>query len=96
MSIQAVRLAKTSKIFYRNGFRKVIVLLFFSLALNGLLSFAIYNKIINMKVPAYYSTNGLTPPEILAPMSEPNYSFKALLPPDPDRDEDDEVMMTYG
>ena len=74
----------------------MIVLIFISLAVNGLLSFGIYNKIINQKIPAYYSTNGITPPGILDPLPEPNYSFKALLPPDPDRDGDDEVMMTHG
>lgn len=96
MSIQAVRQVKTSKVFYRNGFRKAIVLIFFSLILNGILSFGIYNQIIHQKVPAYYSTNGMTPPGELEPLSEPNYSSKALLPPDPDSVDDDEVVMSHG
>lgn len=95
MSIQAVRQVKTSKVFYRNGFRKVIVLIFFSLILNGILSFGIYNIIIHQKVPAFYSTNGLTPPGELEPLSEPNYASQALLPPDPDSDENDEVIMSH-
>lgn len=96
MTIQAVRLVRTSKVFYRNGFRKVIVLIFFSLLLNTLLGFGIYNKMINQKTPDFYSTNGLTAPASLNMRLEPNYSSKAILLPDPQSDDDDEVMMTHG
>ena len=96
MTIQAVRLVRTSKVFYRNGFRKVIMLLFFSLVINTLLGFGIYNKMINQKIPDFYSTNGLTAPAALNMLLDPNYSSKALLKPDPDHDDDDEVMMSHG
>lgn len=79
MSIQAIRLAKTNKTFVRNSFRKVIVLLFFSLVLNALFAFGIYNKFINRETPPFYATNGITPPIELNPLSHPNYSSKPLL-----------------
>ncbi len=95
MTVQAIRLAKTSKTFYRNSFRKVILLLFFSLILNGLFAFGIYNQIIHLKEPFYYSTNGITPPKKLNPLTRPNNSSKALLDPAPVLD-DGEEMMNYG
>lgn len=94
MSIQKVREIKSNKVFMRNCFRKVIVLLFCSLFLNGLLCFGIYTNMINRKLPDYYSTTGLTPPLKLKPLSEPNYTSKALLESAPEYD-DNEAIMTY-
>ena len=95
MTIQVVRLAKTSKTFHRNNFRRVIILLIISLALNALFAFGIYSQFISKKVPTFYSTSGITPPIKLDPLPEPNYSSKPLL-------EEDKVMIngdtivTYG
>ena len=94
MTVQAIRLAKTNKTFYRNSFRKVIVLLFFSLILNGLLGFGIYTKLVNLKEPKYYATSGVAPPVRMEVLEQPNYSSEALLETDP-VPEPDKAIMKY-
>lgn len=94
MTVQAIRLAKKSKTFHRNSFRKVIRLLLVSLSLNCVLAFAIYTKFVNLPEPDYYATNGVTSPSFLKAMSHPNYTSKYLLPSE-QKAEDNVEMMSY-
>lgn len=92
MTKQAVRAIKDSKTFYRNGFRKIIVMLIVSLVFNGLFAFGIYQKLITKKKTEYYSTSGITVPLELNVLDKPNYSSEALLKPDPIYDSEEAAL----
>lgn len=73
----------TSKNFYRNYFRRVVTLTFFSLLLmNGLIVSVFYMR-VTRPAPDYYATNSAGFITRLTPMLQPNMSSTALLPPDP-------------
>lgn len=74
---------KDSKFFYISTYRKASSALIFSLSLNILLMLAIYYLKTHQPLPDFYATNGITPPVLLSPMAQANYSDTALLPPDP-------------
>lgn len=84
MSVQKLRSQKERKHFFRNSFRNVLWLIYASLFLNILFIIGIYQVIINREEPDYYATSGIKPPIKLSPMSQPNYSSEALLPPAPE------------
>ena len=95
MTIQAMRLAKKTKTFHRNSFRKVINLLIISLGLNCILAFAIYSKFVSLPEPTYYATSGITAPIRLAARDKRNYSSIPLLKSDQGAN-DSVGMMSYG
>lgn len=92
MSIQSLREARTSKHFYRNGFRRTVWLLMISLIINGLLIWGIYTKLVNKIEPRYYSTSGVKAPIELQARSRPNDSTQYLLPPDPKTESDESLI----
>jgi len=74
---------KQRKNFYVSSFRKAVFFLLVSLLLNCLLVVGIYYKHITKPRRDYYATDGIGAPIQLTSMLQPNYSSKALLPPDP-------------
>ena len=83
MSQQSVREIKLRKGFYRNSFRRAVVMLILSLIVNLSLIAVIYYKLVTKPGHDFYATSGIKPPIKLDPMPTPNYSSKYLLPPDP-------------
>ena len=79
---------KQSKGFYVRTYRLALKLMMVSLFLNALLIAAVALAYIKRPSVHFYATNGsialmaIRPLE-LTPMDSPNYSDKALLPPDP-------------
>lgn len=76
-------LIKHSKNFNMRIYRKGIVVLIGSLALNFLLVIGIFYVFMHFPQRDYYATNGETPPEQLKPLMAPNMTSEALLAPDP-------------
>lgn len=83
MGQAALAKLKTSKNFYVSTFRACTRLLYISLLINLILGVAIYYVYFHQPSRNYYATNGVTAPEPLAPMAQPNNSSYPLLPPDP-------------
>lgn len=74
---------KESKWFYVRTYRRIGVWVLMMLLLNGvLLAFLAYSY-LNRGIPDFYATNGYLVPIKLTPLTAPNYSTEALLPPDP-------------
>lgn len=73
---------KRSKLFYVNTYRRVSSVLLVSIGLNAILGTVLYFVYINQPGRDFYATNGITSPEKLTPLLEPNYASEALLAPD--------------
>lgn len=87
MSRETWTLIKQSKRFYVTTYRKAGTALLFSAILNVILIIGIYYAHFNQFIPAHYATNGITPPEMISPMKQPNYGPTPLLPNDPENDD---------
>lgn len=87
MSRSTWDLIKKSKTFYVRLFHWTGTLLIISLITNAILISSIYYVYINRPAIVYYSTNGITAPDRLQALSEPNFSSTALLAPDPVNDD---------
>jgi intracellular multiplication protein IcmM len=92
MSRETWRLIKQSKRFYVNTFRMSGNALFFSMIINLILGLAIYYLYFNQPEHDFYSTNGVTAPIMLTPLDAPNDTSVALLPDDPENDDDNKVI----
>lgn len=88
MGRQAWHLIKRKNFFYIQTFRKAGAFLLISLVLNAVFIVAIYFAFTHQPERDFYATSGVTDPVKLTPMSTPNYSSEALLPPDPVNDDD--------
>lgn len=83
MSKQTLRAIRQRKGFYRNSYRRAVVMMIFSLLLNIGLIGGIYYKLVTMPERDFYATSGIKPPIELKAMATPNYSSKYLLAPAP-------------
>ncbi len=73
---------RTQRYFYVSTYRKIILLMIFSVSFNVIL-FALGSYIFfNEQAPEYYGTNGATNPVQLSAINTPNYSSTPLLPDD--------------
>lgn len=79
MSEESWNQIKTVKGFYVNTYRTICTILIVSMLLNVLLVWLIEYTYLDRPSPVYYSTNGVTPPQELIPMSEPNETSIPLL-----------------
>lgn len=80
LSIHEVKLQKN---YYRNNFRRSVMVLVTSIGITIFLVLGIFYKVVFKPEPVYYATNNagfITP---LKGMAGPNKSSKALLKPDP-------------
>lgn len=73
-----------SKSFYVMSFRKLITLSLCSMLLSLILIIDIVWVYYHQPARTYFASSGVTPPVQLSPLSEPNQSSVALLPPDPE------------
>lgn len=80
MSRNAWNLIKASKRFNVNIYRLLGTALAVSMGFNAVLVFWISHLFFNRSDYTYYSTNGVTPPEILTALNAPNSSSTPLLP----------------
>ena len=78
---------KSSKLFYRGLFRRLLYLMIFSVMLNIIFVYFIYREIKLRPGPNYYATSGVSPPIELKALSHPNYSSTPLLKASPATDE---------
>ncbi len=77
---------KQSKNFYRNNFHRVMKALLISICVILFLLMVLAYVVLNRPTPNYYSTNSVGFIDLLTPLSKPNMSSEALLPPDPPSD----------
>ncbi|KTD24578.1 MULTISPECIES: type IVB secretion system protein IcmM/DotJ [Legionella] len=92
MSQEAWNTIKRSKSFYIRTYRIGGTSLVISLILNLLLVLGIYYLYFHEPERDFYATSGVTPPVLLNPLDEPNYSSTPLLPPDPIDDDSEKVI----
>ena len=85
-------LIQQSKRFYVRAFRNVGSALIFSTTCNLLLIGTIYYVYFSQTENAFYATDGVTPPIMLTPMSEPNQSAYPLLANDQSMDDANRVI----
>ncbi|CAM2748351.1 Component of the Dot/Icm secretion system. inner membrane protein [Legionella steigerwaltii] len=92
MSRETWELIKSSKNFYVNSYRRGLITLILSLILNCI--FGVLIAYIHLTEPErdFYATSGIAPPIQLQPLSAPNYSSNALLPPDPPAENEDKLI----
>lgn len=83
MSRDTWSLIKNSKRFDVHVYRRGLIALIVSLLLSGILGLVQFYIYLSEPERNYYATSGVAPPIKLTPMLAPNYSTKALLPPDP-------------
>ncbi|QDQ39605.1 phosphoesterase [Legionella geestiana] len=79
---------KAAKSFYVRTYRLVGRLLLASMALSLILIYGIYHLWANTPERDFYATSGYYPPIQLTPLSAPNTTDTALLPPDPSGEDD--------
>ncbi|OGT50646.1 MAG: hypothetical protein A3F17_04735 [Gammaproteobacteria bacterium RIFCSPHIGHO2_12_FULL_41_15] len=79
MSARLRHLKINTKGFYIASYRRMTVVLLFSISINILLLIAIFIVHITEKEPDYYATNGETPPLKLTGLNRPNASSHALM-----------------
>lgn len=84
MSRNAWNLIKSSKRFNVSIYRSIGTVLVFSMVLNVVLAFWISHLFFNRPDNTYYSTNGVTPPEMLTALNARNMSSEPLLPSSPE------------
>lgn len=70
---------KQSKHFYIITYRATSTALFVSIVINVLLGLAIHYAYFSRTQPAFYATNGVTPPVMLTAREEANASSAPLL-----------------
>ncbi|KTC91032.1 type IVB secretion system protein IcmM/DotJ [Fluoribacter dumoffii] len=92
MSRETWELIKSSKNFYVNSYRRGLIALIISLLLNCILGFFIVYVHLTEPERDFYATSGIAPPIQLQPLSAPNYSSNALLPPDPPAESEDKLI----
>lgn len=80
MSRNAWNLIKSSKRFNVSIYRSLGTILVFSMGLNVVFCFWVSHIFFNRPGYTYYTTNGVTPPEILTSLDAPNESSTPLLP----------------
>ena len=73
---------KLARYFYVLNYRKIGMVLIYSMLLNIILFFLISFVYFHEGIPNYYSTNGASNPVQLTAISTPNFSSRALLPDD--------------
>lgn len=80
MSRNAWNLIKSSKRFNVSIYRTIGTVLVLSMALNVVFVLWILYLFFNRPDYTYYSTNGVTPPEMLTALNAPNKTSEPLLP----------------
>ncbi len=95
MSRNAWNLIKSSKRFNVSIYRSLGTVLVISMGLNVVLSFWISHLFFNRPGYTYYSTNGVTPPEMLTALDARNMSPDPLLPSSQESG-DEEVKQAAG
>lgn len=75
--------AKNSKNFNVNIYRRGLLVLIVALSLSGLFGILLFYMYVTVPERDFYATNGVIPPILLHAMDTPNMSANALLPPDP-------------
>lgn len=83
---------KRSKSFYVRTYRQAGMYLIASVFINVFLGLAIYYVHFHEPERDFYATSGVAPPIKLTPLTAPNYSGTALLPPDPINDDEMKVI----
>ena len=86
MSRSSWALIRHSKRFYVSTFRRAGSALLISSAINLSLGLALYYAYFSRPLNDFYATNGVTPPEMLTAMDEPNLSSVPLIADDDDVD----------
>lgn len=74
---------KQSKNFYRDHFRRLVRVLLGSIFVILFLLMVLAYVVLNRSEPHYNATNSVGFIDRLTPLSQPNMSSQALLPPDP-------------
>jgi len=82
MVMKTIEEVKQRKNYYRNTYRTLMSLNYYSLLVSCFLILVVAYKYFAMPESDYYSTNSASAIMPLAKMMEPNYSKKALLRPD--------------
>lgn len=88
MSLETWNLIKQSKRFYVSTYHWVLNTLILSICINAVIGFLIYYFYFHQNHPDFYATSGVTAPIQLIPMDAPNNGSVALLPNDPDNEND--------
>lgn len=88
MQRETWRLLISSKRFYVGTFRFAESALILSFVVNVLLGGALFYAYLKVPARHFYATNGEVPPTELTAMTAPNETSVALLPADPDVDDD--------
>jgi len=83
MGRETWRLITGSKKFYITTYRRCLLVLVGSMAVNIVLLVGVYFVYFSEPERDYYATSGVTPPIQLTAYLTPNYAGNALLPPDP-------------
>lgn len=92
MGRETWELAKSSKNFYVNSYRRGLITLIISSVVNCI--FGALIAYIHLTEPErdFYATSGVAPPIQLTPLLAPNFSSSALLPPDPSAESEDKLI----
>jgi len=80
MRIETINKRKQSRRFYSGGFRKAVNALFISVILNFVFLGTLQYRYMHMPKIDFYTTDGITMPVKLTPLSAPNMSSTPLLP----------------
>lgn len=79
MPIDALEVVKLRSTFYRDSYRKLVILLFFSWVIIAVLSSVLFVQVSNKPTPTYFATTESGRIIPLIPLDQPNLSDKALV-----------------
>lgn len=79
MAVDAVELVKLRSTFYRDSYRKLVILLFLSWVIIAILALALFVQVGNKPKPTYFATTESGRIIKLVPLNEPNLSDRALI-----------------
>lgn len=92
MSRETWALIKNNKNFNVHVYRRGLLMIMISLVLSCIIGVLMFYLYINRPERDYYATSGIIPPIKLQPLSAPNQTSTALLPPDPPTDDVQRVI----
>ncbi len=79
MAIDALELVKLRSTFYRDSYRKLVILLFLSWIVIIVLAATVYFQVANRPTPQYFATTESGRIIPLVPLNQPNLSDKAVI-----------------
>lgn len=92
MSRYTWSLLKQSKNFHVNIYRRGLTALIISMILSCAMGCGIFYLYLREPEPDFYATSGITPPIKLNPLPEANNLSEALLPPDPQAENEEKKI----